>query len=161
MSKKKIAILGSTGSIGRSLLDIIKKEKKNFKIELLTANKNYKELIEQAKHFKVKNLIITDKKSFSIIKKKKLKINIYNNFSSLNKIFKSRIDYLMSSITGIEGLQPTFESIKYTKKIAIANKESIICGWNLIQKELIKHKTKFVPVDSEHFSIWSVLNKKL
>ena len=160
MSKKKIAILGSTGSIGRSLLDIIKKEKKNFKIELLTANKNYKELIEQAKYFKVKNLIITDKKSFSIIKKKKLKINIYNNFSSLNKIFKSRIDYLMSSITGIEGLQPTFESIKYTKKVAIANKESIICAWNILQKELIKHKTKFVPVDSEHFSIWSVLNKK-
>ena len=127
---------------------------------MLTANKNYKDLIEQAKYFKVKNLIITDKKSFSIIKKKKLKINIYNNFSSLNKIFKSRIDYLMSSITGIEGLQPTFESIKYTKKVAIANKESIICAWNILQKELIKHKTKFVPVDSEHFSIWSVLNKK-
>ncbi len=159
MMKKKIAILGSTGSIGKSLLDIIKKDKKNFEIELLTANKNYKELIKQAKYFKVKNLIILDKKAFNILQKRKLKINIYNNFTCLNKIFKSKIDYLMSSITGIEGLQPTFESIKFTKKIAIANKESIICAWNILQKELIKNKTKFIPVDSEHFSIWSVLDK--
>ena len=126
---------------------------------MLTANKNYKELIKQAKYFKVKNLIILDKKAFNILQKRKLKINIYNNFTCLNKIFKSKIDYLMSSITGIEGLQPTFESIKFTKKIAIANKESIICAWNILQKELIKNKTKFIPVDSEHFSIWSVLDK--
>ena len=157
--KKKIAILGSTGSIGKSLLDILKKDKKNIQIVLLTANKNYKELIQQAKQFEVKNLIITDKNSFSILKKKKLKINIYNNFNCLNKIFKSRIDYMMSAITGIDGLNPTFKSIKYTRKIAIANKESIICAWNILRKELTKNKTIFVPVDSEHFSIWSTLNK--
>ena len=63
----------------------------------------------------------------------------------------------MSAITGIEGLKPTIDMIKYTKKIAIANKESIICGWNLIEKKLKKHKTKFVTVDSEHFSIWYAL----
>jgi 1-deoxy-D-xylulose-5-phosphate reductoisomerase len=63
----------------------------------------------------------------------------------------------MSSITGIQGLKPTIDIIKYSKKIAIANKESIICGWNLIEKKLKKHKTKFVPVDSEHFSIWYAL----
>ena len=60
----------------------------------------------------------------------------------------------MSSITGIEGLEPTINIIKYTKEIAIANKESIICGWNLIGKELKRNKTKFIPVDSEHFSLW-------
>ena len=65
----------------------------------------------------------------------------------------------MSSITGLDGLKPTLKSIKYTKKIAIANKEAIICGWNLIKKELKKYKTKFIPVDSEHFSIWSLLKK--
>ena len=65
----------------------------------------------------------------------------------------------MSSITGLEGLEPTLMSIKHTKKIAIANKESLICGWDLINKELIKNKTIFVPVDSEHFSIWSCINK--
>jgi 1-deoxy-D-xylulose-5-phosphate reductoisomerase len=60
----------------------------------------------------------------------------------------------MSSITGIEGLSPTINIIKFTKKIAIANKESIICGWNLIKKELKKNKSEFIPVDSEHFSLW-------
>ena len=70
----------------------------------------------------------------------------------------------MSSISGIEGLIPTISIIKYTKEIAIANKESIICGWNFIKKELNKNKTKFIPVDSEHFSIWYALkgiDKKL
>ena len=60
----------------------------------------------------------------------------------------------MSSIVGIQGLEPTVKLIKFTRKIAIANKESIICGWNLISKELLKYNTKFIPVDSEHFSLW-------
>ena len=63
----------------------------------------------------------------------------------------------MSSISGIQGLQPTIEIIKYTKRIAIANKEAIICGWNFIEKSLNKYKTEFIPVDSEHFSIWYAL----
>ena len=63
----------------------------------------------------------------------------------------------MSAITGLDGLEPTYEIIKKTKKIAIANKETIICSWNLIKKRLKKYKTEFVPVDSEHFSIWSIL----
>ena len=69
----------------------------------------------------------------------------------------------MSSIIGINGLDPTYRIIKFTKKIAIANKESIICAWNLINKNLLKYKTKFIPVDSEHFSIWYTLKnyKKL
>jgi len=72
----------------------------------------------------------------------------------LDKIFKKKIDYVMSSISGLEGLVPTFKIIKYTKNIAIANKEAIICGWNLIKKELLKNNTEFIPVDSEHFSVW-------
>ena len=63
----------------------------------------------------------------------------------------------MSSIVGLDGFIPTIKIIKFTKKIAIANKESIICAWNLIKKELQKYKTEFVPVDSEHFSIWYAL----
>ena len=156
--KKKIAILGSTGSIGKTLIQIIKKDKKNFDIVLLTANRDYKELIKQSKILNVKNLIITNKKSYEELKKKKLsKINIFNNYNSFNKIFKKKIDYVMSSISGIHGLEPTVKIIKYTKKIAIANKESIICGWHLINKEIKKFKTIFVPVDSEHFSIFYAL----
>ena len=154
--KKKIAILGSTGSIGRCLIDIIKRDKKNFEIVLLSADENYKELLKQAKFFKVKNLIITNQKSFNKIRKDKYakKIKIFDNFDDLKKIIRKKIDYTMISISGIQGLKPTIEIIKYTSKIAIANKEAIICGWDLIQKSLNKHKTEFIPVDSEHFSIW-------
>ena len=157
--KKKIAILGSTGSIGKSLINIINKDKKNFQIVLLTANENYKDIIKQAKVFNVKNLIITNEKYYKIAKLKTIKdkINIYNDFTNLNKIFKKKIDYTMSSITGLNGLNPTIKIIKYTKKIAIANKESIICAWNIIKKELKRNNTKFLPVDSEHFSIMYAL----
>jgi len=156
--KKKIAILGSTGSIGKTLIKIINKDKKNFDIILLTAEKNYKEIYEQAKIFNVKNIIITNKKSFNELKKKKLgKIKIFNNFNSFNNIFKNKIDYAMSAISGIHGLEPTIRIIKHTKKIAIANKEAIICGWHLIKNNLKRYKTKFVPVDSEHFSIFYAL----
>ena len=159
---KRIAIFGSTGSIGTSLLKIIKDDKKNFKIELLTANRNYKKLIKQAKFFNVKNLVITDYNSFLIVTKllKNSKIKVFKNFDLLNKIFDvdKKIDYSMCAISGFEGLKPTLDIVRYTKNIAIANKESIICGWNLIKKDLKKYKTNFIPVDSEHFSIWSLLN---
>ena len=157
--KKKIAILGSTGSIGKILIDIIKKDKKNFEVVLLSAQGNYREILNQAKNFKVKNLILNDLESIKKIKKDKYskKFKIYNNYNHFDKIFKKKVDYVMSSISGIEGLKPTIEIIKHTKKIAIANKESIICGWDLIKKELYKNKTTFIPVDSEHFSIWYAL----
>ena len=157
--KKKIAILGSTGSIGKTLVDIIKQDKKNFEVILLSAEENYKELLKQAKLLNVKNLILTNKDSFLKIKKYTYlkKIKIFNNFDQFEKIFKTKIDYTMSSITGIDGLKPTLDIIKYSKKIAIANKESLICGWALLDKELKKNKTEFIPVDSEHFSLWYAL----
>tara|TARA_Y100000590_G_C15629974_1_gene980853 strand:+ start:325 stop:1506 length:1182 start_codon:yes stop_codon:yes gene_type:complete len=155
--KKKIAILGSTGSIGKKTLDIIKKDKKRFIIYLLVANKNSSLLIKQIKEFNPKNIIISDYKSYKVVKKKFKKKNIYNNFNKINSIFKSKIDYTMSAISGFNGLKPTLEIIKFSKTIAIANKESIICGWNLINKELKKNKTNFIPIDSEHFSIWSLI----
>ena len=128
---------------------------------MLSANKNYKELLKQSKEFKVRNIVINNNKNYINIKKeiKDKKINIFNNFESFNKNFKNKIDFTMSAISGLEGLKPTLELIKFSKTIAIANKESIICAWNLIQQRLKKYKTKFIPVDSEHFSIWSLLNK--
>jgi len=158
--KKSIAILGSTGSIGKTLFKILEKDKNKFEIILLTSNKSHQTLLRQAKKFNVKNLIITDKKSYEFLikKNKNTKIKIYNNYSNFNKIFKKKVDYSMSSISGIAGLEPTINLIKFSKKIAIANKESIICGWNLIKKELKKNNTEFIPVDSEHFSLWYGLN---
>ena len=159
---KKIAIFGSTGSIGSTLLNIIKKDKKAFDIKLLTADKNYKKLIKQAKFFDVKNVIITNNNSFLITTNllKNTEIKVYKSFDSLNKIFNKnkKIDYTMCAISGFQGLKPTLDIIKYSKTIAIANKESIICGWNLIKKDLKKYRTDFIPVDSEHFSIWSLIH---
>ena len=160
--KKKIVILGSTGSIGKNLVNILKKDKKNFDVCLLSVNKNIIEILKQIKIFNVKNIVVTNYQKFLQIKKilNKKNINIFNNFHSINKIFnKKKIDYVMSSISGIEGLEPTIKMIKFTKKIAIANKESIICGWPLIKKELLKNKTKFIPIDSEHYSIYSLIGK--
>ena len=156
--KKKIAILGSTGSIGKYTLDIIRKDKKDFQIILLTANKNYQKLIKQAKEFKVKNILIYNDKYYESLKAKlkNKKINIFLGKTKLNKILKKKIDYAICGISGLDGLKPTLDVIKFAKTIASANKESIICGWHLIKKELKKHNTKFIPIDSEHFSIWNL-----
>ena len=117
--KKKIAILGSTGSIGKSLLKIIDKKKGDFEIILLTANKNYKQLIKQTKKFTVKNVIITDYSSYKNFKKinRNKNLKIFNNFDELDRIFNKKIDYIMSSIIGLQGLDPTLRCIRFTKKI--------------------------------------------
>ena len=161
--KKKIAILGSTGSIGENTLKIIKQDKKNFEITLLSTNKNLNKILKQAKEFKVKNIIISDLRTYQKAKSKINKSNfkIYNNFDNFKKIFRKKNNIIMSSITGLSGLGPTLKSIRFTKKILIANKEAIICGWNLIDKELKKYNTKFIPVDSEHFSIWYSLKNNI
>ncbi len=156
--KKKIAILGSTGSIGKTTFNIIKKNKKDFEVVLLSTNKNINLVIRQARILRVKNIIISSRAHYLKAKKIKNKnFKIYNNLDNLNKIIKKKLDYCMCAISGLAGLKPTLSCIRLTKKIAIANKESIICAWNLIDKELKKNKTKFIPVDSEHFSIWSLI----
>ena len=101
--KKKIVILGSTGSIGVKTVDVFKKDKKNFQIVLLSTNSNFKKIINQAKELNVKNIIINNKKVFNLAKKnKKLKsINFYNTFDEINKIIKTKnIYYSMISVTG-------------------------------------------------------------
>jgi len=153
--KKKIAILGSTGSIGKSTLDVIKKDKKNFDIILLTANNNYKKLILQAKQFNAKNVLIKNKNFYSKVKNslKKNKTKVYSGEISISDIISTKLDYTMSAIVGLAGLQPTIDAIKVSKTVAIANKETIICGWGILSKLIKKHKTEILPVDSEHFSI--------
>ena len=161
--RKKIVILGSTGSIGKNTLSVIRKDKINFQIKLLSTNGNVKKIIQQAKEFKVRNIIINDQKKFLIAKKRynKLNIKIHNSFSILDKILgKHKIYYTMISIIGLDGLKPTLKLIEYSKNIAVVNKESLICGWSLIKKKLKKFKTNFIPIDSEHFSISEIIRYK-
>ena len=151
--KKKIAILGSTGSIGKSTLEVIKSNKKKFDVILLTANNNYRKLIQQAKQFQAKNVLIKNKNFYSKVKKSLKKTKVYTGDVSITNIISGKLDYTMSAIVGVAGLQPTVDAIKISKTVAIANKETIICGWGILSKHLKKYKTKVLPVDSEHFSI--------
>ena len=157
--KKKIIILGSTGSIGSTTIKIINKDKKRFNVFLLAANKDYKKLFLQAKKINCNNLLIFNKEKYLLALKinKNKNIKIFNKFEDFKKKFKIKIDYTICAITGIAGLKPTLDAIKISHNIAIANKESIICGWNFIERDIKKYKTTFIPIDSEHFSIWSLI----
>ncbi len=158
--KKTIGILGSTGSIGENTVKIILNNKQDFNVIFLSANTNVKKLLKQSLLLKPKSVIIFDEKKYLKYKKKFInqKIKVFNSFNDLkNKYLKSKIDYIMCAITGLAGLDSTINCIDKTKNIGIANKESIICAWNLIEKKLLKNRTKFIPIDSEHFSIWSLL----
>ena len=153
---KKISILGSTGSIGLNTIKIIKK-KNFFKFYILAADKNYKLICKQIKELKPKIFIINNYKVFKKIKEKfkNKNLKIINNINSLKKLNIS--DITISAIPGIAGLNSTIELTKKSKKILIANKESVICGWNLIKSAALKNNTQIIPVDSEHFSIMKLI----
>ena len=155
--KKTISILGSTGSVGLSTLSIIDKKKIYFVVDLLSANKNYNLICNQIKKYKPNYFVIADINTYIKVKKKfkKSKTKILNNFL-FNKN-KKKTDITISAIPGLAGLLPTITLIKLSKKILIANKESVICWWNLIENTALKNKTKIVPIDSEHFSIFKLL----
>ena len=156
---KDLIILGSTGSIGTSTLKIIKKNRKQFKVKLLTTNKNIKRVLDQALEFNVKKVVINDNKKYFNYSHlfKKNKIKVYFNINKALRDINKKVYFTISAISGIEGLEPTIDVIKFTKNLGIANKESIICGWKFINYELKKYKTNFIPLDSEHFSVWSLI----
>ena len=161
--KKNIVILGSTGSIGTETFNLIKNDKKKFTVKLLSTNRNIKKIYYQAKLLNVKNIIISDINSFNKAKQiyKNSKIKFYNSFSVIDQLFKKKdIYYSMVSIVGLDGLEPTLKLIKYSKNIAIINKESLVCAWNMIHNKLKKYNTNFFPLDSEHFSIFQLLDNK-
>ena len=156
--KKSISILGSTGSVGSTSLEILDKKKDYFKIYLLSANKNFKFICKQISKYKPEFFIIKNYEIFEKVHKKfrNKKTKILNSFDSLS--LKKKSEITISAIPGIAGLKPTLEMISKSKKILIANKESIICGWDLIKKASKRHKTKIIPIDSEHYSISKILD---
>jgi len=157
--KKKICILGSTGSIGQATLKIISKNKKDFDVVLLSGNSNIKLLISQAKKYKPKYIYYNN-----FYYKEKIKFFCKTNniifIDDLGLLTTIKFDITVAAISGIAGLIPTLNIIKFSKKILIANKESIICGWKFILKELKKYHCKFTPIDSEHFSIFNLIENK-
>ena len=147
--KKKIAILGSTGSIGKTSLNIFKKNLKEFNITLLSANSNYLSINSQIKKYKPKYFIINDVNVFNKIKNrhKKKKIKIYNKFSDLPRK-KIKLDITISAIVGIAGLEPTIKFISLSKKILLANKETVFVVGILLRsyvKKIIQKLFQLIP----------------
>ena len=160
--RKTISILGSTGSIGLNVFEIINKKKFFFKVNLLSANKNYKLICSQIDKYKPNIFVVSDPLVYKKIKTKykNKKVKIINNFDSIKT--KPKTDITITAIPGLAGLSPTIFMTELSKKLLIANKESIICGWKLIKNNAKKNGTKIIPVDSEHYSILKLLeNHKL
>tara|TARA_A100001015_G_scaffold53174_1_gene58323 strand:- start:3141 stop:4307 length:1167 start_codon:yes stop_codon:yes gene_type:complete len=158
--KKFISILGSTGSVGSSTLSIIDLKKSYFIPNIFSANKNYKLICKQIEKYKPKIFVITNLNTFErVLKKyKNGEVKFFKDFKSIK--VKSKSDITVSAIPGLAGLYPTLKMTQLSKKVLLANKESIICGWDLILKKSKRYKTKLVPIDSEHYSILKLLENQ-
>jgi len=157
--KKSIAVLGSTGSIGKLSLNIFDKHKKKFKIDLLSCNKDKKTISVQIKKYKPKYVIINDKKIFNyFLKRNNKNILFFNNLKDFNKNISFRFDITILAISGYQGLEYAFFFNKISKRMLVANKESIICGGSYLLKEAKLHNCKIKSIDSELFCLDQIIN---
>ena len=158
--KKKIAILGSTGSIGIQTLDVIQKNKKLFTAEILIAGQNSNLLIKQAKSFKPKIVVINDESKYLYVKEhlKNQKTKVFAGKKEVINVVKNKsIDTVVSAVVGYSGLEPTISAIKAGKNIALANKETLVVAGELINNLIKKYKVKMYPIDSEHSAIYQCI----
>lgn len=156
---KNIAIFGSTGSIGTSTLSVVRENKELFNIVTLVAGKNIDKLIKQIDEFAPKNVYIIDKENANILKEKYPNLNIYYGEEGLEDISNLvDFDISISALVGIAGLKPTYNMIKNGKTVALANKEVLVTGGNLIMQTAKKSGVKLLTVDSEHSAIMQCLN---
>ena len=158
--RKKIAILGSTGSIGTQALEVISEHSNLFEVEVLTANNNSKLLIEQAIKFKPNTVVITNEKKYKEVDEAlfKLGIKVFAGQQSLEEVVEGEnIDVVLTALVGYSGLKPTIRAIKAKKTIALANKETLVVAGDLITKLCLENGAKIYPVDSEHSAIFQCL----
>ena len=157
---KSIALLGSTGSIGTQALKVIENNPSYFSVEVLTANNNSKLLISQALKFKPNTVVIKNKEKYEEVNNalSSLGIKVYCGEESINEIVKSEtIDVVLTAMVGYSGLIPTINAIKSGKKIALANKETLVVAGGLITKLAQEYGSEILPVDSEHSAIFQCL----
>ena len=158
--KKGVAILGSTGSIGVQALGVISEQDELFRVEVLTANENCDLLINQAKKHKPNSVVIVNEKKYQKVfsELNPLNIKVYSGSESLNQIVDSdEIDIVLTALVGYSGLLPTINAIKNRKKIALANKETLVVAGSLIKNLCEENSTEIIPVDSEHSAIFQCL----
>ena len=158
--KKGIAILGSTGSIGTQALEVISEHKTLFSVEVLTAYNNCNLLIEQAKNYKPNAVVIVNPAKYDKVNSElsKLGIKVYSGQKSLEQIVESeKINIVLTALVGYSGLTPTINAIKHGKKIALANKETLVVAGDLITRLSKEYEAPIYPVDSEHSAIFQCL----
>ena len=158
--KKGIAILGSTGSIGTQALEVVSKHKMLFSVEVLTAYNNCDLLIEQAKKHKPNAVVIVNPAKYDKVNSElsKLGIKVYSGQKSLEQIVESeKINIVLTALVGYSGLTPTINAIKHGKKIALANKETLVVAGDLITRLSKEYGAPIYPVDSEHSAIFQCL----
>lgn len=160
---KKIVILGATGSIGRQTLEVIKFHPEEFQVIALTARNNYEILAKEAKIFKPKFLVLENQEKIPLLRKYlgSYSGEIYSGEDGLIKAAQLKeADLIVVALVGISGLKPTLAAIKARKNIALANKETLVTGGELVIKEIEKYKVSIFPIDSEHSAIWQCLKEK-
>ncbi|OFX17735.1 MAG: 1-deoxy-D-xylulose-5-phosphate reductoisomerase [Bacteroidetes bacterium GWA2_31_9] len=159
--KKRIAILGSTGSIGIQALEVIESHQDLFEVEVLTANHNSELLIKQALIYNPNSVVIADESKYSEVKEALIKtdIKVFAGEKSIAQIVESdTIDIVLTAMVGFSGLIPTINAIKSSKIIALANKETLVVAGELITKLAIENKSIIIPVDSEHSAIFQCIS---
>ncbi len=160
VEQQEIAVLGSTGSVGQQALQVVQSYPDLFNISVLTAQNNVGLLIEQAKQFSPKTVVIVNEKHHSQVRDALSchNIKVYSGRSALNNIHEL-CDYSLqlNALLGLSGLEPCLNAIQQGKKIALANKECLVIGGHLIMTESQKHDNKIIPVDSEHSAIFQCL----
>ena len=160
--KRSVSVLGSTGSIGCSTLDLISRNPEKFSVATLTGNRNIQLLAEQARTFKPKLVVVANAAGYKELKNELSgsKIEIAAGNDALTEAAKIHSDIVMAGIVGIAGLKPTMAAVKRGITIALANKESLVCAGNILINELEKSGGKIIPVDSEHNAIFQVFDFK-
>ncbi len=157
---KKIAILGSTGSIGRQTLEVIEQHPDNFAVEVLTANNSVDLLIEQAIKFQPNAVVIGNKDKYKQVSEALSghDIKIYGGEDAIAQIVQMEsIDIVLTAMVGFSGLLPTVNAIKAGKTIALANKETLVVAGDIITRLALEYKVNILPVDSEHSAIFQCL----
>jgi 1-deoxy-D-xylulose-5-phosphate reductoisomerase len=158
--KKRIAILGSTGSIGTQALEVIQSHEDLFAVEVLTAYDNYQLLIEQATAFRPNAVVIGNDDHYQTVSEAldPLDIHVYAGDDAVNQIVEmDTIDLVVMAIVGFKGLNPTLNAIRNRKKLALANKESLVIAGEIVSKLALENKTPIIPIDSEHSAIFQCL----
>ncbi|OFX88186.1 MAG: 1-deoxy-D-xylulose-5-phosphate reductoisomerase [Bacteroidetes bacterium GWF2_33_16] len=158
--KKRVAILGSTGSIGKQTLDVIREFPDKFEVEVLTANNNIDLLIQQAREFVPNTLVIANESKYSQLTDalSDLPIKVYTGADAISQVVEmDTIDIVLTAMVGFSGLLPTINAIKAKKTIALANKETLVVAGELIRNLALENKTNIFPVDSEHSAIFQCL----